>query len=144
MRHRFRAFAFPLPPDVRSIPLLYKHRAEVVAGTVDHLEYSHDGSLFIRATVTHELARRCQAFSVGASILDYEIVNPDSTDFYGLIKAARIDEVSCTDVPANPHALVTRRMDASARARLCEQAQQHVKLFGRLVGELQAIQEANR
>jgi hypothetical protein len=100
---------------VTTIPLLYKHRADQVVGRIDALEYDDAGQLLIRAHVTHELARRCNAFSVCATVREYEIVNPERPDFYGLIKQATLDEISLTDVPANPQAWVRQRYDVCAQ-----------------------------
>ena len=35
--------------------------------------------------------------------------------FHAVIKQARLDEISCTDVPANPRCLVTHRYPVSPR-----------------------------
>ena len=119
-----------------------KYREDVavgneVAGNIDHLEYDADGALTIRAIVTRELARRCNAFSIACSVIDYEIVNADCRDFYGLIKQATLDEVSLTDVPANPQCIVRHRYDVCAQAQFYEHMQQFVGGLSRMVTLLQ-------
>lgn len=90
-------------------PLLFKHDASVIAGKIDHLEYTRDGNLAISATVDHHIARRCNHFSVGITVNAFEMVDADSPDFHAAILQARLDEVSLTDKPANPRAIVTGR-----------------------------------
>lgn len=112
-RQKFRGWAFTNPCLLMSgfprPPLLYKHDPEQVAGVITHLDFDDRGQLRIDADVTHELARRCNAFSVCASILQYEICIADSADYFALITKAQIDEISLTDRPANPNALVRSR-----------------------------------
>ena len=77
MRMKFRAYAFGWPLLFRGgFPkLLYKHEE---TRRIDKLEYDNQGQLRVRATVTHEQARRCGAFSIGAKVLTYELRNTDS------------------------------------------------------------------
>jgi hypothetical protein len=89
------------------LPLLFEH--EEPAGTVDALSYTDDGSVRIVCTVTHEAARRCNAFSVAALVRGYELVNTESRDFHAEITAALLTEISLVSVPINPRALVTHR-----------------------------------
>jgi hypothetical protein len=124
-RMKFRGYAFinhctylsgyPKPP------LLWKHDAAQVAGEIQTLRYDDRGNLRISASVTHEQAKRAGAFSVGAKVLAYELKDADSPDFYALVTSAEIAEISCTDLPANPHALVQHRYKAPP-FEACQQA----------------------
>ena len=84
-------------------------------GTINSLDYDKDGALTIRGTVTDPIARRCNAFSVGATVRDFELVNASTSEFYALIKHASLDEISLIDTPTNPRALVTSRQLCSCR-----------------------------
>jgi phage head maturation protease len=106
------AFGYPLRRQYRDVPLLYKHDPNQVAGKIDDLEYDF-GNLCVWATVTHPEAKRCGAFSIAATVIDYEIVNGDTPDFFALIKSAELNEISLTDNPSNPHALVMDRYRVS-------------------------------
>jgi hypothetical protein len=89
--------------------LLWKHRDDEIAGTVDHLRYDLAGRLRIVATVGHELGRRAPAFSIGAKVLDYKIVDVDTPNFHALVTRAILHEISLTDLPANRFAVVAKR-----------------------------------
>ena len=56
-------------------PLLWRHDPQRVVGEIKELDSARDG-LHIRAVVRDVQARRAPAFSVGATILEYEIRNP--------------------------------------------------------------------
>ena len=138
-RQRFRGWAFGAIHR-QPYPLLYfKHdtgRGEV--GTITNLEYDSGGNLIITATVTCPLARRANAFSIGCTVRDFEILDAASPDdFHALIRRAELTEISLTDTPANPQARVTARRDVSAQAEFYEHAaaatrriSQVVKLLG--------------
>ncbi len=116
-RARFRAYAFcnlslflkgyALPP------LLYRHDETQVAGEIDSLTYDEHGNVRVRCTVTHEQAKRCGAFSIRAKILAYELRETETRDFHAVVTDAEIVEVSLTDCPANPRALVQHRHRAA-------------------------------
>jgi phage head maturation protease len=112
-RQKFRAYAFNNPclliRDYAVPKLLFKHDESQIAGVINSLSYDNRGNLRIRAEVTHPLAARCNAFSIGARILEYEIVDGDNENFHALISNAEVTEVSLTDRPANPHAVVQSR-----------------------------------
>jgi hypothetical protein len=123
--------SYPLPP------LLYKHQDSVVAGTITRLDYDDHGSLKIAAEVSHPMARRCNAFSVGATILKYEIVDNGGQDFHALISSARIDEISLTDRPANPNALVRSRYPTGPMKAYVASLHAHSDLFIKGIGVMQ-------
>jgi hypothetical protein len=106
-RQMFRRYSLALP---RSLPpLLYRHDPKQPAGHIDELSHDSDGNLHIRATVTHEMAKRCPAFSVAAKITAYELRDENTQNFHALITAAEIVEISLTPTPANPNAGVAHR-----------------------------------
>lgn len=85
-----------------------RHDESQPAGIITNLGYDKSGHLRICAH-TDVMARRCNAFSVGARILEYSIVDADNANFHALISSAEICEISLTDRPANPQALVRSR-----------------------------------
>lgn len=131
---KFRGWAFGNISRQTKPPLYYKHDQTREVGTIDSLTYDQNGALHITATVIDALARRANAFSVGCSVIDYEIINPTSPDdFHALIKQATLDEISLTDQPANPAARVVSRRDVCARAEFYGHAQQHIEVLKKLV-----------
>ena len=56
--------------------------------------------------VDHPAALRAPAFSVAIKVVDYEIRDADSPDFFALITRAELTELSITDRPANANALI--------------------------------------
>jgi len=95
------------------------------------------GNLKISAEVDHPLAKRCGAFSVAGSVLDYEIVNPDSADFFALIKRSEITEISLTDCPANPHAIVRSRHQSAPVAPFLQSLNAQADLLSKGIGLIQ-------
>jgi hypothetical protein len=108
-RMAFRKYCFPLLSWAKPPPLLYRHDPKQIAGEIDTIDYDARGNLRVRALVHHELARRCPAFSIGARVDRYEIRNAERPDFFAFIEQGELLEVSLTDRPANPRALVTNR-----------------------------------
>ena len=107
-RMRFSQGALSWSGNPRDIPLLVSHDRDRVAGEILDLRQRSDG-LWIKARVTDPEARRLGAFSIGGSVTSYTLHNEERRDFYGEVSAASLNEVSLVSVPANPHALVTRR-----------------------------------
>jgi len=96
----------PLPP------LLYRHNQ--VAGKIRELSFDDHGRLRIRAYVDHPEAKRAPAFSIAFTVLQFEIINPDSpTGFHSLVRKGVVTECSLTPEPCNRHALVQSRTRAS-------------------------------
>ena len=118
----FRCYSLVLPFCRPLPPLLYRHDPKQVAGRIDEMSHDSDGNLRIRATVTHEQAKRCPAFSVAAKVTAYELRDEDSPNFYAVITAAEITEVSLTPTPANPNALVLNRYPQFASVALHDHA----------------------
>lgn len=131
-RMRFRAYAFPLSVVSRP-PLLFRHDPTQPAGSVDDLHYDDHGQLVVRTTVVHPIARRCNAFSVCATIRAYELRDVDGPSFHALVTSAEVVEISMTDRPANPQALVARRYPTSAAAEFYSLIAQRVACLQQLV-----------
>lgn len=112
-RHRFRPGCFG-KIDRSKIRLLLKHDPKVIAGTVDDIELDALGRLVVVCTVTHPLAMRMPAFSIGASVENFTIRNPDSAGVYGEVEEAVLDEISLTERPGNRNALLLERYIPSA------------------------------
>ena len=55
------------------------------------------------------MAARCQALSYAASVEDYTLHDDGRATFYARITKATLTEISLTENPSNPNALVTRR-----------------------------------
>lgn len=136
-RMSIRPHCLTLPRKPSSLPLLLKHRADVVAGTIDELAYDDNGQLNIRCTVDHPEARRMNAFSVGVTVQGFEMINADRPDFYARILAGRVDEVSLTDVPANGQCRVTARYPVSAQVQFIDQTLSAMRLIQQTLTVLQ-------
>jgi len=101
----FAPFAFELPANV---PLHFDHSGEV-AGRIELLAHSDSGELMIQAYVDHEMARRCNAFSISGDVLDYSLHDTGSPSFYARVKRVRLREISLVPNPVNNKARVLKR-----------------------------------
>ena len=85
-RHRFAPNCFtwakPLPP------LLYRHDASRVAGRILSLSHDHSGQLVITAEVTDPVAAACSGLSVGATVIDWAMVDEHRPTYHAEIKSA--------------------------------------------------------
>lgn len=118
-------------------PLLFRHDADQVAGQIKTLEYRPNGSLFIRALVDHPVARRCHHWSVGVTVKEFELVDVERPDFYANIKQGWLDEITLTDRPANPRAVVTQRYQSPAAVEQWDLIGQHLSTVGKMIKLLQ-------
>ena len=137
-RTRVRPFALAFLSS-KMPPLLYRHDATQPAGTILELAYKSREGLFIRAKVTHAMAKRCQGFSVGARVLRYSMVGEHTKDFYAQVDLAELVEVDITDRPSNPQALVSHRHQPSAAARTYELLAEKTKCLTKMVTLLQEM-----
>ena len=119
-----------------------KHDESKVVGEITSLKFDDRGRLRIVADVTDDRAKCFGAFSVGVKVSSFEIVNPDSKDFHGLITRAEITEVSLTDVPANQYALVQSRYATPPFALYAKARGEQDDLFSRAFTLLQKQLEA--
>jgi phage head maturation protease len=135
-RMRLVPFAFG-PALPHSVPLLLRHDPAAVAGEIQRLHYDSHGNLRIRARVEHPEARRMSAFSVGIRIVECELHDAGSVRFHGVLKRVELSEVSITDRPSNPCAIVEQRIPA-AISDFYSLMQQRVQCLGKylqLVGQ---------
>ena len=121
-RTKIRGWAFGPPWMLRQNPppLYYKHDPKQVAGKIVETDYDLEGNLLVRAEVHHPLALRAGAFSVAATVRDYELRETQGPGFFAVIKRATLDEISLTDTPANPNALVMNRHRKSPNVECLE------------------------
>jgi hypothetical protein len=137
-RQKFRGWAFGNIALQDLPPLYYKHDASREVGNVTSLAYDKEGALTIVARVDDPIARRCNSFSVGATVLEYSILDADSpSGFHAIIRRARIEEISLTETPANPNATVTHRRDVSAQAEFWGAAAAAMARISNILTQLQ-------
>jgi hypothetical protein len=106
-RHRmkFRPWCFSFLPWEKLPPLRYRHAEP--AGELEDMRFDERGRLLVRARVTHPEAKRCSHFSVAALIEAWELRDADDPQaFHSLITAATIADITLTDRPCNPAAIV--------------------------------------
>ena len=120
------------PKTTYTFPLLHEHDAAKVAGTVDDLGYDASGNLLIKCTATLPAARRCNAFSVGATVREFRIVNESNANFYAEVLKAELTDVSLTARPVNPRALVKTRERPSPNYEFCSLLQRKVGLLSQV------------
>ena len=139
-RVRFRPYCFGIPTITfrRGYPpFLVKHDPNRIAGQISELAYDSVGNLLIAATVTDGLAKRMGAFSIRAVVNDYTIVNGDTPDFHALITSATLTEISVTDCPSNPQALVMVKVAGSPAVRTLELLVAKMKLLQQMAALIQ-------
>lgn len=99
-------------PFKQNVPLLYRHRRP--AGEVLEVRRTDDG-LYVRALVHDDEAKRCTHFSVAATVHGYQLRDVDNSErFHALVTCATLDEITLTNAPANPAAMVRHRYRQSA------------------------------
>lgn len=134
-RCKFRPFAIVnVGKFIEQPPLLLKHDVDRVVGRIEDLDYDDRGNLRISARVDDPVARRCPAFSVAAKVIEYEIIDGGRDDFYALIRKAEITEVSLTEAPANPAALVTTRITARPEQSIGDLLIRKIGVLQKIVG----------
>jgi hypothetical protein len=135
-RVRFLPQCFGLLGLSRPPPLLYRHSE--LAGTIDELSYDPDGRLMIRATVSHELARRCPCFSAAAIVHHWQMVAGDTPEFVAEVTSATVVEVSLTPAPANSDCRVLSRYPVPAPVQFYSLVGQKVDALTKMVGLIKA------
>jgi hypothetical protein len=126
-----RCLAWP-----KVVPLLYRHSE--LAGTIDDLHYSPEGALMVRATVSHELARRCPSLSAAAIVHHWQMINGDSPNFTAEVVSASIVEISLTPSPANPDCRVTNRYPVPAPVQFYDLMASKVNVLTKMVNLIKA------
>ena len=92
-RSKLAPRAFGVLP--KTVPLLFHHDDDRVAGEVLSLDYTPNGSVWVKCKVTDLEAARCGGFSIAAEIHEYHII--DGEDFHAVVTKAELMEVSLTD-----------------------------------------------
>lgn len=98
--------------DLNQIPLLVRH-SDKVAGKLLSVDYRPDGRLLIKARVDDLEAARFGGLSIAASGLEAEVRAEESLFFHFIVRRATLDHIGMTDLPSNPHAIVTSRRDVA-------------------------------
>ncbi|MCA1498852.1 hypothetical protein [Bradyrhizobium sp. NBAIM14] len=99
-------------PVRQNIPLLYRHGR--LAGEVLEVRTTDKG-LHVRALVRDNEAKQCTHFSVAATIHGYQLREVNNREsFHAVITCAALDEITLTNAPANPAAVVLHRYRQSA------------------------------
>jgi hypothetical protein len=110
-RVKFRNWSLSFDPHALP-PLLVRHDPERVAGVIESLTQDSAG-LHIIARVDDSEARRLPALSVAGTVHEWEMRNENASDWHAVVLKSTIDEVSLTDRPACPAALVRERVPVS-------------------------------
>ena len=131
-RMAFAPYAFGLLSRSRT-KLLLRHDPAIIAGVVEELKYDCYGNLQIVARVEHVEARRQPAFSIGAWIKSYEIVDADKPSFFARVTEASLEEVSLTSDPSNRTALVRSQFPANAQAKHYDNLLQYIGALKQLI-----------
>jgi hypothetical protein len=128
-------------------PLLYRHRADEVAGRVLGLKATPDG-LRVKARISLPAAKTAPAFSLAAVVHVYKIVNRhDPARVHALITDASLEEISMVTDPANSLALVKRSRAGSLDALMAQidvvrlGRLKQVDLFGEAIAKVAEIVE---
>jgi hypothetical protein len=98
--------AFGDLPDPVSIPLRLEHKEDTNPGTITELAYDELGSLLITCRVTDPHAAVRPAFSVAASVDEYEV---DATTCSATVLRCRLQEISLVRAPMDAGSLVQHR-----------------------------------
>ena len=104
-RTRLAPQAFGILP--KSVPLLFHHDDDRIAGEILSLDYTPNGSVWVKCRVDNLEAARCGGFSIAAEIQEFHIIDGD--DFHAIVTKAELMEVSLTDRPCNVEAVVKER-----------------------------------
>lgn len=126
-------------PIPKAVPLLLKHDPNHPAGEI--LEaYTDDLGLYIKARVTDPEAKRCNFFSIAATIHSYRIQHADDpVRAHALIIHAVLDEVTITNTPANPAAKILFRYRPPPALEAYDSTRQSFLRAMKAVEDLQAI-----
>jgi hypothetical protein len=111
-------------------------------GHTEALRYDDSGQLRITAVIDHPEARRAPGLSVAVKVIEYELRDVESKEnFHAVINRAEILEISMTDRPAHPDALVLTRCPVhSPAAEFYDIVNTQVQLLGRITQVLLDMQ----
>lgn len=127
-------------PFKSDIPLLYRHGRP--AGEVLEVRATDKG-LHVRALVRDNEAKRCAHFSVAATIHGYQLRDvQDPERFYALVTCATLDEITLTNAPANPAAIVLHRYRQSVAVEQWDVIKRGIVCAQGIVAALRVINSA--
>jgi hypothetical protein len=132
-RVQFAAHAFEWADDL----LLKFDHTDQVAGHIEQLGYTPRGELTIAVYADHEMARRCNAFSVSGDVLQYSLHDTGSPNFFARVERCRLREISLVPAPVNARARVLRRELPSPASRYAAGTLKQFDLLIRGVGLIQ-------
>ena len=98
--------AFGDLPDPGSIPLRLEHKEDTNPGAITELSYDDVGNLLITCRVTDAHGAIRPAFSISASVDEYEV---DPVTCSGMVLRCRLQEISLVRAPMDAGSLVQRR-----------------------------------
>lgn len=98
------ALSFPELPG--QVPLLYRHDASKVVGTIELLEW-RPGGLWCEARVEDEHLKDMTHLSACFSVYEHKYVDQYTANQRRIITRARLDEVSLTNDPGNSACKIT-------------------------------------
>ncbi|WP_439407937.1 hypothetical protein ACNJX9_04405 [Bradyrhizobium sp. DASA03076] len=127
-------------PFKSDIPLLYRHGRP--AGEVLKVRATDEG-LHVRALVRDNESKRCTHFSVAATIHGYQLRDIDDGErFHALVTCATLDEITLTNAPANPAAMVLHRCRQSAAVEFYDIVKRGIVCAQGVVAALRVINAA--
>ncbi|MBR0710136.1 hypothetical protein [Bradyrhizobium liaoningense] len=127
-------------PFKSGIPLLYRHSRP--AGEVLEVRATDKG-LHMRALVRDNEAKQCTHFSVAATIHGYQLRDVDDRErFHALVTCATLDEITVTNAPANPAAIILHRYRQSASVEFWDIARRGIVCAQGIVAALRIINSA--
>jgi hypothetical protein len=116
--------------------LRYRHQPGAI-GRVLELHERSDG-LHACLSTTDRRAMTCAGLSIGATILEWHVVDANTPDFHVVVASAWADEISLVHEPCNPRCLINRRTAGSPHAQVFDLAARGLELIRRLVVQLQS------
>lgn len=114
----------------KSVPLLFHHKDDKVAGEIKSLEY-REGSVWVTCQVNDPEIARHNGFSIAAVINKYHIV--DGPNFHAVVTDATLMDISITDRPCNTSAQVKKRYAPCHAAVSYDLIQRKVELLQQLL-----------
>lgn len=124
------------------VPLLYRHDSDRPAGKILELRNTVEG-LYVRACAVDSEAKRCQFFSVAATIHAYQLCDVDDPEkFCANVASATLVHVALTNSPANPAAIIEHRYRQSPAVEKYDILLGWTACMQKFVGALQVINAA--
>jgi hypothetical protein len=132
--------AFGILPDPASIPLRLEHKEDTNPGVITELSYDALGNLLITCRVTDAHAAMRPAFSISASVDEFEV---NAATCSGLVTRCRLQEISLVRAPLDAGALVQRRYAPPPHTEFYETAISTVEKMKQLIKAMEGAKHAN-